>query len=78
MCVPGDLLDELAGVRGVKLDAEVERVGVGVEVSLLRLELLANLLTGVEPLLEMPSDFRTNSIKPKADTPGGNCQIKRE
>lgn len=52
--IPGDFLDEFAGVRGVKLDAEIKRMGVGIEISLLRLELLANLLTGVEPLLEMP------------------------
>ena len=52
--VPGDLLDEFAGVRRVKLDAEIKRMGVGIEISLLRLELLANLLTGVEPLLEIP------------------------
>lgn len=51
ICSPCDLLDELAGVRGVEFHTEVEGVDIRAWISFLDFQLFSDLLARVEPLL---------------------------
>lgn len=50
--IPGDLFDELARIRRVEFDTEIERVNVRARISFMNLQLLAELFALIEPLLK--------------------------
>jgi len=50
--IPGNFFDELARVRRVEFDTEVESVNVRSRISFMNLQLLAELFALIEPLLK--------------------------